>query len=84
VARSFEIQYHERPEPLDTTNQTNWNTQYAPQLLVYASLLEAQPFLMRPERTQEFMGLYQAAMTSIAKEEQMRLQGDQANARSSG
>lgn len=80
----FELHYHERPEPLDATNQTSWTTRYAPHLLLYASLLEAQPFLMRPERTQEFLNLYQLAAQQIEREGQLRIQGDQTNARSQG
>lgn len=82
VALDYELQYHERPEPLDATNQTSWTTRYAPQLLLYASLLEAQPFLMRPERTQEFLTLYQLAAQAISREGEMRALGDQANTRS--
>lgn len=83
-AFDFELQYHERPAPLDVTNQTSWTTRYAPQLLLYACLLEAQPFLMRPERTQEFLNLYQLAAAAISREGEMRLVGDQSNARSEG
>lgn len=67
-----EILYYERPEPLSATNQTNWTTQYAPQLLLYASLLEAQPFLKTSERIQEFQGLYERAMQAIIREDQER------------
>lgn len=37
-AYNFELAYFERPLPLDQTTQTNWTTQYAPQLLLYATL----------------------------------------------
>jgi hypothetical protein len=53
-AYPFELNYFERPEPLDATHQTSWTTQYAPQLLLYASLLEAQPYLMRQEKLMEY------------------------------
>jgi len=65
--------YYERPEPLSSTNETNWTTQYAPQLLLYASLLEAQPFLKLPERVNEFMGLYERAAKVIMGEDADRL-----------
>jgi hypothetical protein len=68
-----ELIYHERPEPLGTSNQTSWTTQYAPQVLLYATLLEAQPFLKLPERLAEFQGLYERAATSIAKEDTARV-----------
>lgn len=68
----FEMQYYELPEPLSTVNQTNWTTQYAPQLLLYASLMEAMPFLKTSERIPEFQALYDRALASITKEDQLR------------
>lgn len=67
-----ELLYHERPEPLSNLNQTNWTTRYAPQLLLYATLLEAQPFLKRSERLQEFQGLYDRAVAAIKQENTVR------------
>lgn len=74
---SFELAYHERPLPLDDTNQTNWTTRYAPQLLLYASLLEAQPFLKMTERIAEFQALFDRAASAVTQEAQRRLLGDQ-------
>lgn len=68
----LEAQYWERPEPLSSDNQTNWLTRYAPQVLLYAALMEAMPFLKTSERIQEFQGLYDRAMQSIVKEDQER------------
>jgi hypothetical protein len=81
---SFELSYFERPEPLSESNQTNWTTQYAPQLLLYAALLEAQPFLKRPERTVEFQALFDRSATAVGAEAQRRLIGDQALQRTVG
>ena len=39
AAYSFEVLYYERLQPLDSANQTNWFTVYAPQALLYGSLL---------------------------------------------
>jgi hypothetical protein len=69
----FELAYYERPQPLSSTNQTNWTTQYAPQLLLYATLLEAMPFLKTSERIPEFQGLYDRALGAISKEDTERL-----------
>lgn len=77
----FELGYFERPEPLDDTNQTNWTTRYAPQLLLYASLLEAQPFLKLTERIAEFQALYDRAKAAVEMEAQRRLTGDQSMVR---
>lgn len=70
---SFEIQYYELPEPLSESNQTNWTTQYAPQALLYATLMEAMPFLKTSERIAEFQGLYDRAIQAVVKEDQTRL-----------
>jgi hypothetical protein len=80
---SANISYYERPQPLDSTNQTNWTTRYAPQLLLYASLLEAQVFLKMPERIPEFQELYQRAAQSLKVEEMARL-ADNSSVRSKG
>lgn len=73
VAYTFELQYYERPTPLDTVNQTNWNTQYAPQVLLYATLMEAMPFLKTSERIPEFQALYDRAIGAIVKEDGERI-----------
>lgn len=69
-----EIAYYERPEPLSEQNQTNWTTQYAPQLLLYATLLEAAPFLKRPDLMQLWQGLYEQAKNGLAGEAARRSQ----------
>lgn len=75
-----EFCYYERPEPLSSTNQVSWTTQYAPQLLLYGCLLEAQPFLKRPERIAEFRAFYDEAVANVMKEAQRRAM-DQTQAR---
>lgn len=70
---SFELQYYELPEPLSENNQTNWTTQYAPQLLLYAALMEAMPFLKTSERIPEFQNLYDRALQSVTREDQSRM-----------
>jgi hypothetical protein len=68
----FELFYYERPEPLSEAMQTNWTTQNAPQLLLYASLLEAQPFLKNDARAATFKGLYDEAVMVIGEEAKRR------------
>ena len=72
IQYQFEMQYYELPEPLSQVTQTNWTTQYAPQLLLYATLMEAMPFLKTSERIPEFQGLYDRALSSVVKEDQAR------------
>jgi hypothetical protein len=50
--------YYELPQPLDDANQQNWLTNYAPNLLLYACLLEATPFLKNDERIATWQSMY--------------------------
>ena len=70
---TFELVYFDRPEPLSDENQTNWYTQYAPDLLLYACLLEAQPFLKLDARTAQFQSLYDRALKMLANESMRRM-----------
>ena len=54
----FEVLYYELPVLLDEETQTNWLTEYAPQVLLYAALLEATPFLKNDERIPVWQGMY--------------------------
>jgi hypothetical protein len=70
---TFELVYYERPEPLSAQQQTNWYTQYAPQVLLYGALLEAQPFLKLDGRTQQFQALYDRAVQGLGNESMRRM-----------
>lgn len=74
-----EITYHERPLPLSTTNQQNWTTKYAPQLILYATLLEAAPFLKRDP--QGWQGFYDRAAAAITNEDRRRMIDESAERR---
>ena len=76
---SFEVLYYERPQPLDSTNQTNWFTIYAPQALLYGSLLQAMPFLKNDERTPMWQAQYQAIMQTLKAEDIQRIGDRQAS-----
>lgn len=65
---SFELAYYERPEPLSDSQQTSWTTEYAPQLLLYASLLEAAPFIKNADQVQQWQGFYQQALAQLMQE----------------
>lgn len=73
VAYSIELAYFERPEPLSDTNQTNWTTQYFPQLIIYGSLLEAAPYLSNPEKLQIYQAMYDKAVQSFMREQGLRM-----------
>jgi hypothetical protein len=78
VAYAFEVLYYERVQPLDSSNQTNWFTIYAPQALLYGSLLQAMPFLKNDERIPMWQAQYEAIMTTLAEEDKLRVADRQA------
>lgn len=69
AAYPWEIIYYQIPELLDDTTQTNWTTQYAPEALLYASLLEATPFLKDDARIPTWQQFYDRSMASINGED---------------
>lgn len=75
----FEIAYLQLPEQLTLSNQTNWITDYAPDVLLYASLLEAMPFLKNDERIPVWQGYYTAGITSLKTQNHSRLLDRQSN-----
>ena len=77
-AYSFEVLYYERVQPLDSTNQTNWFTTYAPQALLYGSLLQAMPFLKNDERMGMWQQQYDLIIQTLKVEDQSRVGDRQA------
>jgi hypothetical protein len=65
----FEILYYELPPLLDDTIQTNWLTEYAPQLILYGTLLEATPFLKNDERIGTWQQFYDRAAAMLNGED---------------
>jgi len=65
----FEIVYYALPQLLDDANQTNWVTEYAPQLLLYGTLLEATPFLKNDERIPVWQSMYDRAAAMLNGED---------------
>ena len=49
-AYNFELLIYQEPQPLDITNQTNYLTDIAPDLMLYSTLLEATGYLKNDER----------------------------------
>jgi hypothetical protein len=78
AAYSMEVVYYERVQPLDSTNQTNWFTQYAPQAMLYGTLLQAMPFLKNDERMQMWQAQYTQIVTTLKEEDKQRVGDRQA------
>jgi len=72
---AFEVLYYERIQPLDSSNQTNWFTIYAPQALLYGTLLQAMPFLKNDERIPMWQAQYDKIM-QVLKAEDIQRMGD--------
>ena len=83
AAYDFEVMYYEEVQPLDGSNQTNWFTQYAPQAMLYGSLLQAMPFLKNDERMPMWRAEYDKIVAQLKTENIQRLGDRQAIAQDS-
>ena len=72
VDYNFEVLYYERIQPLDSSNQTNWFTIYAPQALLYGSLLQAMPYLKNDERIPMWQQQYDLIINTLKQEDILR------------
>lgn len=73
AAYNFEVLYYERVQPLDSSNQSNWFTEYAPQALLYGSLLQAMPFLKNDPRVGLWQSLYGQIVAALKNEDVTRI-----------
>ena len=80
-AYTYEVLYYERNQPLDSSNQSNWFTEYAPQALLYGSLLQAMPFLKNDERIPMWQAQYDKIIAVLQNENTIRVADRQAIAR---
>jgi len=78
AAYDYEVLYYERVQPLDSTNQTNWFTIYAPQAMLYGSLLQAMPFLKNDERISMWQQQYDLIINTLKAEDVQRIGDRQA------
>ena len=69
AAYPIEVLVDRLPALLDDTNQTNWITDFAPQLLLYATLLETAPFIKDDERIAVWQNMYDRAAGMINGED---------------
>lgn len=73
-AAPFELTYYETPDQLSPSNQTNWLTQYAPDLILYATLLETAPYLRNDPRIQTWQTMYDRSAAAISGETKAQYQ----------
>lgn len=69
----MEVLYYELPPLLDEATQTNWLTEYAPNLLLYASLVEATPFVKDDQRVQLWQTYYDRALSALNGEDLQKI-----------
>lgn len=79
TVQTLEILYYEQPRFLGDDFQTNWLTEYAPDLLLYSALLEAAPFLKNDERIQIWQGMYDRSAQALNGEDLKRILDRSAN-----
>jgi hypothetical protein len=79
AASTLEVIYYEQPRFLDEDTQTNWLTEYAPDVLLYATLLEATPFLKDDSRVQMWQATYDRAAQALNGEDLKRILDRNAN-----
>lgn len=73
AASALEILFYQQPALLGDDLQTNWLTDYAPDALLYAALLEATPFLKNDERVQVWQAMYDRAAQALSGEDLKRI-----------
>ena len=73
VGLTLEVLYYEQPQFLDEANQTNWLTEYAPDLLLYGTLLEAAPFLKNDTRLATWQAMFDRAAQALSNEDLKRI-----------
>lgn len=78
AAYNFEVLYYERAQPLDSSNQSNWFTQYAPQAMLYGSLLQAMPYLKNDARIPMWKAEYDEIVRVLKGEDLTRIGDRQA------
>lgn len=68
----YEVSVYEDPVPLSDINQTNWLTDNAPDLILYATLIEAEPFVKNYELVQVWKDNYDRALSAQLGEDKKR------------
>lgn len=73
IDTEIEILYYEQPRFLGEDTQTNFITDYAPDMLLYGALLEATPYLKNDERLSIWQSLYDRAVQAFNGEDLKRI-----------
>lgn len=71
-ATTLELTYYGKLPPLSDANPTNWLLQAAPDIYLYASLLQAAPYLHEDERIGVWAASYDRLCEDFARNEERR------------
>lgn len=74
-----EVLYYEQPRLIDEDFQTNWLTEYAPDMLLYACLVEAQGLLKNEKLVATWEARYNQAKAAVNQEDLSRILDRAAN-----
>ncbi len=67
---SVDIVYYQELDFISPTNPTNWFVTYAPELILYASLIEASVFIKDFEQEKTYQGKYNGALKRLKDQKQ--------------
>ncbi len=68
----YEVSVFESPVPLSDINQTNWMTENCPDMVLYATLIEAEPFVKNYELIKVWKDNYDRALAAQMGEDKQR------------
>lgn len=74
AAYPYEILYYQTPQLIDDTTSSNFLTESAPEILIFASLAEAIPYLKDDERIKVWEQKYSDARQALGNEDIIRIQ----------
>lgn len=73
AAASMEVLFYGQPPLLGDAVQTNWLTDYAPNALLYAALLEATPYLKQDARIPTWQQYYDRAASTLNGQDLLKI-----------
>jgi len=73
TTKTMEVLFYGQPPLLGDSVQTNWLTDYAPNALLYAALLEATPYLKQDSRIQTWQTYYDRAASTLNGQDLLKI-----------
>lgn len=69
----FKISYLELPQPLTENNQTNWMTDYIPDILLFCTLMNSMPYVKNDERLPVWKQEYADKIAALNNQDTQRI-----------